>query len=98
MAPLAMLFFEPGPGSSHYFGARYCAILEQAITNKLIVYKFFAYAHTMLKLSYAIRTIDVRGGSIPNSTTGRWPSLLGRLYQGESNETCDSDHQAFQIG
>jgi hypothetical protein len=93
-----MLFFEPRPGSSHQVGARYCAILEQDTNNNLILNNFFALAHPMLKLSYAIRTIDVRGGSIPNSTTGRWPSLLGRLYQGESNETCDSDHQAFQIG
>jgi len=36
MANPAMLFFEPRAGSSHQIGARYCAILEQDATNKLI--------------------------------------------------------------
>jgi hypothetical protein len=81
-----------------YNGAPRRSILEHAIRNILFIKIIFALAHTMLKALYAIRTIDVRGGSIPNSTNGLAPSLLGRLYQGESNETCDSDHQAFQVG
>jgi hypothetical protein len=81
-----------------YNGAPRRSILEHTIRNLLFIKTIFALAHTMLKALYAIRTIDVRGGSIPNSTNGLAPSLLGRLYQGESNETCDSDHQAFQIG
>src|SRR5690554_170974 len=76
-------FFGPQPFTMHHSGACVCAILEPVIFNLLIKNNFFALAHPMLQPSYAIRTIDVRGGSI---------------YQGESNETCDSDHQAFQIG
>ena len=53
-----------------HYSASKRSILDRSIDISLNFRVFFALAHTMLKALYAIRTIGVRGGSIPNSING----------------------------
>ena len=63
---LCVILAHP-PSMMPFLSALKRSILDHCDDRLLILRIFFALAHTMLKALYAIRTIGVRGGSIPSS-------------------------------